>query len=53
MIAGRADLAFLGARQLAALVRERKVSPVEITQLYLERIERLDPRLHASITVLP
>jgi aspartyl-tRNA(Asn)/glutamyl-tRNA(Gln) amidotransferase subunit A len=46
-----ADLAFLGARQLAQLVRERKVSPVEITRLYLERTERLDPRLRAYITV--
>ena len=48
-----ADLAFLGARRLAALVRERTVSPVELTQLYLARIDRLDPRLHAYITVLP
>jgi len=51
--ADRADLAFLGARQLAALVRERTVSPVEITQLYLERIDRLDRDLRAYITVLP
>ena len=48
-----ADLAFLGARQLAGLVRDRKVSPVELTQLYLDRIERLDGRLRAYITVLP
>jgi Asp-tRNA(Asn)/Glu-tRNA(Gln) amidotransferase A subunit family amidase len=53
MTADRADLAFLGARQLAGLVRDRKVSPVELTQLYLDRIERLDGRLRAYITVLP
>ena len=51
MSADSADLAFLGARRLARLVRERTVSPVEITRLYLERIERLDPRLRAYITV--
>ncbi len=51
MIADR-DLAFLSARQIAALVRERSVSPVEITRVYLERIERLDPRLRAYITVM-
>jgi aspartyl-tRNA(Asn)/glutamyl-tRNA(Gln) amidotransferase subunit A len=51
--AARADLAFLGARHLAGLVRDRKVSPVELTQLYLDRIERLDGRLRAYITVLP
>jgi Asp-tRNA(Asn)/Glu-tRNA(Gln) amidotransferase A subunit family amidase len=32
------DLAFLSARQIAALVRERSVSPVEITRVYLERM---------------
>ncbi len=53
MTADRADLAFLGVRRLAALVRERKASPVEITRVFLERIERLDSRLRAYITVLP
>jgi aspartyl-tRNA(Asn)/glutamyl-tRNA(Gln) amidotransferase subunit A len=52
-MADHADLAFLGARQLAGLVRDRKVSPVELTQLYLARIQRLDGRLRAYITVLP
>jgi aspartyl-tRNA(Asn)/glutamyl-tRNA(Gln) amidotransferase subunit A len=51
--ADRADLAFLGARRLAALVRQRKVSPVELTELYLERIQRFDATLRAYITVLP
>jgi len=51
--AGGDDVAFLGARRLGALVRERKVSPVEIVRLYLDRIERLDSRLRAYITVLP
>ena len=48
-----ADLAFLSARRIAALVRERAVSPVEITQLYLDRIGRLDAELRAYITVVP
>jgi aspartyl-tRNA(Asn)/glutamyl-tRNA(Gln) amidotransferase subunit A len=52
-MADRAHLAFLGARQLAGLVRDRKVSPVELTRLYLDRIDRLDGRLRAYITVLP
>ena len=52
-MADRADLAFLGARQLARLVRDRNVSPVELTQLYLDRIDRRDGRLRAYITVLP
>src|SRR5205823_4485527 len=46
-------LAYLGAARLASLVRERRVSPVELVRVYLERIERLDARLRAYITVLP
>jgi len=49
------ELAFLPATEQARLVRERKVSPVELVELYLERIERLDtgadPRLGAYVTV--
>jgi len=47
------ELAYLGAARLASLVRERRVSPVELVRVYLERIERLDARLRAYITVLP
>jgi amidase len=43
--------AFLPATEQARLVREREVSPVELVELYLERIERLDPGLGAFVTV--
>jgi len=36
---------------LAALLRRKKISPVEITKRYLERINRLDPYLNAYITL--
>ena len=45
------DLAFASATEQAWLVRERAVSPVELAELYLERIERLDPGLGAFVTV--
>jgi aspartyl-tRNA(Asn)/glutamyl-tRNA(Gln) amidotransferase subunit A len=45
------DLAFTPVTELAALVRERKVSPVELVRMYLERIDRWDDRLHAYVTV--
>ena len=45
------ELAFLPATEQARLVRERELSPVELTELYLERIERLDPGLGAFVTV--
>jgi amidase len=44
-------VAFLPALEQAKLVRERKLSPVELVELYLERIERLDPALNAFVTV--
>ena len=36
----------------AALLRSKAVSPVELTRAYLDRIDRLDSRLRAYITVL-
>jgi aspartyl-tRNA(Asn)/glutamyl-tRNA(Gln) amidotransferase subunit A len=45
------DLWRHSARELAALVRRRAVSSVELTLAYLERIERLNPALHAFVCV--
>jgi aspartyl-tRNA(Asn)/glutamyl-tRNA(Gln) amidotransferase subunit A len=45
------DLVFSGAARQAALVREKRVSPVELVTAYLERIDRFDGRLRAFITV--
>jgi amidase len=45
------ELAFLPAVEQARLIREGEVSPVELVQLYLDRIERLDPELGAYVTV--
>ena len=42
-----ADLAFAGAARQADLIRRREVSSRELTELYLERIARLDPQLNA------
>ena len=44
-------LAFLSIERASALIRTKKVSPVELTQACLNRIERLDPQLNAFITV--
>ena len=45
------ELAFLPATEQARLIRERDLSPVELVELYLERIGRLDPELGAYVTV--
>ncbi len=45
------DPTLLSIAELAAAFRSRELSPVEVTERCLERIARLDPELHAFITV--
>jgi len=45
------DVLFLSAREQGALIRAKKLSPVELTDAYLARIEALNPRTNAFITV--
>lgn len=45
------DVTFLSAAQQGRLIRERKLSPVELMQSCLARIERWNPVLRAYITV--
>ena len=40
-------------RAIAKLIQLREVSPVEVAQAYLERIDRLNPSLNAIVTVAP
>jgi aspartyl-tRNA(Asn)/glutamyl-tRNA(Gln) amidotransferase subunit A len=47
------DLAFTPATELAALIRARKLSPVELTRVVLDRIERLNPIVNAFCTITP
>ncbi|MCI0440134.1 MAG: amidase, partial [Chloroflexi bacterium] len=44
-------LAFAPASELVELIANKKVSPVEVTQLYFSRIERLDSKLNAYLTL--
>ncbi len=45
------DVAFYSVRQLAELVRIKKVSSTALTEMYLERLKRYDPTLHFVITL--
>jgi len=45
------DLAFASIDQIGKLFRQRKLSPVELTRLLLTRIDRLNPKLNAYLTV--
>jgi Asp-tRNA(Asn)/Glu-tRNA(Gln) amidotransferase A subunit family amidase len=45
------DLAFASLIELAELVRTRKVSPVELTRMYLDRLKRFGPKLLCVVTL--
>jgi len=47
------ELCWRPATELVALIRSKKVSPVEVTQAVLARIERLNPLLNAFCTLTP
>jgi aspartyl-tRNA(Asn)/glutamyl-tRNA(Gln) amidotransferase subunit A len=47
------DLAFLGVAEASALIRARQLSPVELTEALLGRIDRLDRHYHAFIAPAP
>ncbi|MCW3475643.1 amidase family protein [Limobrevibacterium gyesilva] len=41
------DLGFLPATELAPMIRQKKISPVEVVSTILARIERLEPKVNA------
>ncbi|MFI6601609.1 amidase [Nonomuraea sp. NPDC050536] len=45
------ELHELSALEQARAIREREISPVELTRHYLDRIERIDPQVGAYVTV--
>jgi len=51
MSGGEDALVFASVRELAELVKTRKVSSVALTKMYLSRLKRYDPRLHFVITL--
>jgi Asp-tRNA(Asn)/Glu-tRNA(Gln) amidotransferase A subunit family amidase len=46
------ELAFSSIRQLGNLLRNRQISSVELTKLYLERLRRYDPLLKCVVTYM-
>ena len=46
------DIAFLPAYRLAALIRDRKITSVALTDIYLKRLKRLNPTLLCAVTIM-
>ena len=47
----KTDLPFLGVAELSRLIASKEVSPLEVTQAYLERIDELDFKFNSYLTV--
>ena len=52
MTTAQTDLCFLPIAEAGALFRSRKLSPVELTQAFLDRIEAVDAQTRAYVTLL-
>ncbi len=46
------DLAFLPAHRISALIKARKITSRQITDIYLARIEKLNPTLNFVVTLM-
>ena len=47
----KSDIPFLSVSYLSSLIEKREISPVEATEAYLDRIDELDFKLNAYLTV--
>lgn len=47
------ELCYLSALKLRGLIRKRALSPVEVIQTFLDRMEKINPLLNAYCTVVP
>jgi aspartyl-tRNA(Asn)/glutamyl-tRNA(Gln) amidotransferase subunit A len=47
----RNDLIYSDATRLAELIRTREISPVEVVKAHLDRIESVNPKVNAIVTV--
>ena len=47
------DLCFTPARELALMLRKKKLSATELMRTFIARIERVNPKVNAIVTFLP
>lgn len=48
----QADIPFLAVAELAGLIEREEITPVDVVEAYLKRIDDVNPKLNAFITVL-
>ena len=47
------EICFMRARDLAAMIHERKISSREVMQAHLKQIARVNPKVNAIVTLVP
>ena len=47
------ELCYTGAKRLARMIRTRKVSATEVMRAFIARIEQVNPKVNAIVTLLP
>jgi Asp-tRNA(Asn)/Glu-tRNA(Gln) amidotransferase A subunit family amidase len=50
--ANDADIAYLPAHRLSALLKARRLTSTRLTTIYLDRLERLNPTLLCAVTIM-
>lgn len=50
--ASEEEIAYLPVHRLAALLQSRRISAVQLTDIYLNRMKRLDPTLLCAVSIL-
>jgi hypothetical protein len=46
------DIAFLPAHRLSALIKAKKITSLQLTEIYLTRLKRLNPTLLCAVTIM-
>jgi Asp-tRNA(Asn)/Glu-tRNA(Gln) amidotransferase A subunit family amidase len=46
------EIAFLPAHRLSALIKAKKITSLQLTDIYLARLERLNPTLLCAVTIM-
>ena len=49
----KTDLCYTSAKELSSMIVRKELSPVEVMETVLERVEELNPKLNAICTVTP
>jgi aspartyl-tRNA(Asn)/glutamyl-tRNA(Gln) amidotransferase subunit A len=47
------DICFRDASELSMLIRLKEISPVEVVRAHLQRIDSVNPKINAIVTMIP